>query len=222
MRSFFNNSISGSGTVVVNGVVMSGQGRQVQGSGRRASEQRHIPDFHGIELAAGVDVRYVTGAEPRLVIAGDDNLLELVTTVVDQGILIISTTPNVGYSSSSGIVIECSSRQLEMLAIEGSGDADARGLHADRFEASIAGSGEMRLAGTARSATLRIAGSGDIHALDLCCERAEASIAGSGEIAVHSTQQLDATISGSGDIRYRGATPRRSRVTGSGSITGCA
>ena len=79
-------------------------------------------------------------------------------------------------------------------------------------ETSIAGSGNVKLAGEAEAVTVVIRGSGDYAGQNLKCKKAEATVTGSGDIALGLVEEVEATTTGSGDITYLG-TPARVHQT---------
>src|SRR3954468_9318590 len=66
--------------------------RQVTGSGVSRTELRSAGGFHGIALGVDAILEIRQGATEGLSITGDDNILALVETVVDDGVLKIRWT----------------------------------------------------------------------------------------------------------------------------------
>jgi len=114
-------------------------------------------------------------------------------------------------------------------------------LYADTFEASVAGSGDMRLEvaitshldavvsgsgelvlrGAADHVDITVSGSGVANLRGVSTQNAVVTVAGSGEANVYASAHLDARVSGSGDVFYYGDPPNVTRtITGSGSING--
>src|SRR5262245_33132286 len=63
----------------------------VRGSGVRTEEDRPVAEFHSVELETSAKVQVEVGSAPSLHISGDDNLLPLVETKVENGVLKVDT-----------------------------------------------------------------------------------------------------------------------------------
>jgi hypothetical protein len=82
----------------------------------------------------------------------------------------------------------------------------------------IAGSGDIRLEGSALKLYTRIAGSGNLNAYDFPVEDAMITIAGSGDARITAQSRLQASIEGSGNIIYQGSPEVRFSISGSGNV----
>lgn len=191
-------------------------GDQVKGSGNVQTEERTISDFTSVSLSGSPDLYIEVGGAPSLSIKAEDNLLALIRTEVKGDTLVIDSEKS--YSSRKGIVIRVTVPDLESARLIGSGDIDIKGLQGDHFEASVQGSGDVRVEGTVRALSATVQGSGDMHLYDLNALDADVRVVGSGDIRVQVTGNLEASIQGSGDIRYRGNPQVKSSVQGSGDI----
>ena len=67
-----------------------------------------------------------------------------------------------------------------------------------KFE--IAGSGNIKAAGTAQKSSVAIAGSGNVETGGVQAKTASVSIAGSGDVRVHASDTADISIAGSGNV----------------------
>jgi hypothetical protein len=170
----------------------------VQGSGSVRRDERAIAGVDGVRFVTMGSLLIAQGAQERLTVEADDNVLPLLTSAVADGTLVLGITPGAGFSTRSPIVHRLTVRHLRALACAGSGEVTATGLAADERVA--------------------ISGSGGFHARDLLCRTSSVRISGLGDAEVHADATLDATVSGSGSVRYAGAPTVTSRVTGSGSV----
>src|ERR671937_185417 len=73
----------------------------IKGSGHVVEEARTIGEFTGIEVHGVVAADVTAGEAPSLKLSGDDNLLPLIITEVQDGRLIIRTRPNTNISTTS-------------------------------------------------------------------------------------------------------------------------
>ncbi len=70
--------------------VNTGSGRGIPGSGVAASDTREVPAFDEVLLRTAGSLEVAIGALTPLELPGDDNLLPLIETRVEDGKLIIS------------------------------------------------------------------------------------------------------------------------------------
>jgi hypothetical protein len=153
-------------------------------------------------------------------VTADDNVLPLIETVVEDGVLRIRfrgpDSRNVRIRTPIRIAVKA--RTVESIAVGGSGDVFASSLSGPALRVSVAGSGNVSLAGKAESLEARISGSGDVKAKGLDAARATVSISGSGDAVVVARSALRVQIAGSGDVAYYGDPALQKSVAGSGSV----
>jgi hypothetical protein len=192
-------------------------GPVLHGSGVRTTQARETSEFNAIVVRGFADVHARIGAERRVSVTTDDNLIDKVRTEVRDGALVVDLERG-SYEFRSGVVVEVTVPELERLEISGSGDASLDGLACHGLKLSVSGSGNVTANGTVDALTADVSGSGDIDASRVVARAATVSISGSGDIEVQASETLDANISGSGDVRYRGSAAVRSHVSGSGEV----
>ena len=209
-----------------------------QGSGTFKTETRTPGHFTGVSMSLPGSVELRTGASESVTIETDDNLMPLIETVVEDGVLQIrSTKRNVGIAPRR-LKIVVQAKGVDQLSLGGSGtiDADAlrgakvrielggsgsikvRGVETDALTVALGGSGDLRVgAGATKKLSLSIGGSGDVDLGKLQSVDASVSIAGSGEATISVRDNLNVSMAGSGDVNYYGDPRVRKSSVGSGS-----
>jgi len=212
-------------------------GEQVQGSGSIKRQARQVAHFNGLALEVPGKLELRMGDSEDVTIETDDNLLPLVETVVENGTLKIRPTKRNLNLKTKHLKIVVNARQIERLALGGSGSIDADALRAPRLDVDLGGSGDISVRGlesdtvavnlggsgdfkagkgTARKLSVSIGGSGTVDMGRVQSDSASVSVAGSGEATVWARNELSMTIAGSGDVNYYG-DPRLSKsIVGSG------
>lgn len=212
-------------------------GEQVQGSGSIKRQARQVSHFTGLALEVPGKLELRIGDSEGLVIETDDNVLPLVETVVENGTLKIRPSKRNLSLKTRNLKIVVNARQIERLALGGSGSIDSDALRAPRLQIDLGGSGDIKLrglesetvsvnlggsgdfsarGGNARKLSVSIGGSGTVDMGQVRVDDASVSVAGSGEATVWARNELSMTIAGSGDVNYYG-DPRVSKsVVGSG------
>src|SRR5262245_10016056 len=188
----------------------------VRGSGVRSEEDRPVAEFHAIDLETCANVKVEVGPTPSLHISGDDNLLPLVETKVENGVLTVDVHESCRFRC--GLELAITTPALERFVIEGSGDVQIQGLAADQLKLAIEGSGTIHAHGKAKNLVGSIEGSGTLSLAELAAENADLSIEGSGSMKVAVAEALHYSIEGSGDIRYAGDPDLGGKIEGSGSV----
>ncbi len=215
-----------------------GFGKRVTGSGVIVTETRQVSGFSGIGLSTPADVEIRQGNSEGLTITGDDNIVPLVETVVEEGSLKVRWKEKNINTSYKQLKITIDAKTVEKLAVGGSGnvhaaslktprlkvsiggsaDVTVQSLACDELEGSIAGSGTLSAGGKTKTMRLSVSGSGDIKMPRLEAEDVKISVAGSGDATVWATGKLSVSVAGSGDVRYYGNAEVSQSVAGSGSI----
>ena len=212
--------LAGAGVALLaqQGVFQSSTGSSpTQGSGTAATQTRRVPAFGDIELAGSNNVTVRLGDKRSVVVHGDDNLLRLVTTEVQDGALVIGNTGN--FTTAAPMSVAVTVPALDALTLSGSGTMVAENVRSPQLDATISGSGSLRATGTADRLNVTLAGSGDAQLDGLAALEVRAAVQGSGRIVVHATNLLDALVSGTGAILYSGNPGTvATSVTGTGTI----
>src|SRR5690606_28610605 len=96
----------------------SSRAAYVHGSGERVSEERVVASFDRIDVAGTFRLTVRVGEAQRVVLHGDDNLLEHVRTRVEKGRLQVDLR-NVRVSGAQPITIEVAVPALRALDVSG-------------------------------------------------------------------------------------------------------
>ncbi|WP_375427569.1 head GIN domain-containing protein [uncultured Sphingomonas sp.] len=147
-------------------------------------------------------------------------------------------TTGMNWSDGEGVKVFVTMPRLAGAAVSGSGDMTVDRVEGDRFEGGVAGSGSLAIgvmragdvslsvagsgdvvgAGTARTLRMDIAGSGDIDARQLTASEAQVSVAGSGNARAVVNGPARIEIAGSGDVELGGSPRCTTSKVGSGEV----
>ncbi len=191
--------------------------RGVEGSGVIVEEKREVRGFTDVRISGGYEVKITVGAEESLILSGDDNLLPLITTKVEDGVLIVKNQKAI--SPKSPLRLTLSARALARLEVSGSARGTVSGIDAAEFGLQCSGSCKLALAGKAVLLDVGVSGSGEVDATALPVKKADVRISGSGEVDVTAAEALKVKISGSGTVTYGGeAAAIEQSISGSGRV----
>jgi Putative auto-transporter adhesin, head GIN domain len=191
-----------------------------EGSGVSAAQARDVSPFNGVELAGSNNVVIRVGEKQSVVVRGDDNLLDRVTTEVQSGTLVVGNTPG-SFTTKSPMSVDVTVPTLSAVTLSGSGNFVVDGVKGESLNVTLPGSGTLTGSGTAKRLDVTVGGSGTVQLAGLVANDVRAVVSGSGTIFVTATASLDGSVSGSGSILYAGNPKSVTRsVTGTGTITG--
>ena len=206
--------------------------------GPMATDSPEIGDVTAVVLDTAGDLTISEG-EPSLTIHAPEAVLDVLTTRVTDGVLVLGRTPGplpftfgsadlryeltvpsldaIEVNGAGDIDSTVSSDELR-IEINGAGDVTVDGIDATTVSVSISGAGDIDLAGTAESLSIAIDGTGDVDADDLEVVDAVVEIGGAGGADLHVTGTLRAEVSGVGTIRHRGGADVEADVSGLGEV----
>ncbi|MGL4611022.1 MAG: head GIN domain-containing protein [Trueperaceae bacterium] len=210
------------------------------------TETREVTSFNSVELRAFGDMTITQGTTESLVIEGDEEMLEKISSRVEGTTLILELGQNwlgrimaginaigrkpVNYHitvkdlqslkvmGSSDVHIPSLKTTKLHLIITGNGEVKLPSLTAEGLEVTISGRGELDVAGQVQSQTISIAGSGEYDAKGLTSQTAKVSISGHGDVEVAVNETLEVKIAGYGEVKYVGNPQVKQSIAGAGSV----
>lgn len=212
-------------------------GSGVTGEGEMRTESRTVSEFYGVSSSVPGRVEVSQSSQYAVEVRTYNNLLPLLKTDVEGGILKIYFDENV--NEIGDLVIKVSMPSVEVLkvagsgdiqamtpfkgesltlAVSGSGNMDISQMEYAKLKCSIAGSGEVEAGGNVQSAQTDVAGSGNLNGKALSAKSLDANIAGSGSVYMNVIEVIDGSVAGSGSVYYGGQPVVKLSVSGSGSI----
>ena len=203
-------------------------------------EVRNVSNFSEISISVAGDVELSQGNEYKVVLEGDEDMLEKIETEVKGEELKIKYKSRINFGwNTDKVKIYITTKKVEEISVAGSATIKAQtkikasemefnvsgsgkiyvdNLEASTIEANISGSGNISIGGeeTAKSLDVSISGSGDLNAENI--KKGEIDISGSGRCKVHIKDSLEADISGSGRVYYKGSPLINAQISGSGKV----
>lgn len=214
-------------------------GMGTKGNGQTSTAVRTITEpFTGIKVSASIDVVLEQANTTFVSVETDANLLPIIDTKVENGILIIR--PNASYSSTQGVKVTVKMPKIESLkssssssisgintiignriVIDASSSARINAtLEADTVEVESSSSSDIKLSGKALIMNCKASSSSNIIANNLLANDVIATASSSATVQIHPIVSLKAKASSSADIKYY-QTPKtiEKEESSSGSIT---
>jgi hypothetical protein len=189
----------------------------ITASGNLVTQERPARGIHGVSVAISAQVEVVQGANEGVRITADDNVLPVLQSVVEGGVLKLRWAEDTQIRRAN-IRVTVTAKSIESIAIRGSAQVRAAAVSTPRLALEISGSGDAQVAGRADSLEVRISGSGDVKAARLAAQRATVAISGSGDATLWAREALRVRVAGSGDVAYYGDPKLEKTIAGSGSV----
>ncbi|MDY0269492.1 head GIN domain-containing protein [Trichloromonas sp.] len=190
----------------------------VQGSGSAKEQSRSLPAFHALEVDGAYTVRIACQKDQSVEISADDNLLPLILTEVQDGILRVTSKKSI--CASAPMTLTISVKTLDLIRSSGANEFQVQNLNGDDLKIELSGSSNMTLEGRAERLNAKIDGASGLLARQLKAKTVTVAISGAGSAEVHASERLHGEISGVGSIRYAGNPGEVTRnITGWGDIT---
>ena len=211
-------------------VIVTGAGcGNYLGSGNSATTTRTVGSFTGIEVGGLMKATVTIGAQQPITLKGDDNLLPLITTEVEGGILKIDVRDGDNVLPNLPLTLDISTPTLTAVTVSGAGSLTASNV-GSQSKMDIRGSGgsTITLNGlTTSTVTLDLSGgstatltgsasnlnstqSGTLNAKDFPVQTATVDLSGSSSGDVTVSSSISGEVSGTSTLRVYGSPPNRS------------
>lgn len=196
----------------------------VGGSGNVVTREYDVKDFHSVRLAGIGSLSIDQTGEESLRIEAEDNLLDYLKVEVRGHELYLGVENKVSLRPTRSINYFLTVKDLEGIALTGSGSIHTSPLQASSLAISLTGSSDLdtgRLS-IEKDFSLRLSGSGHSEMQSIKAENGEIIISGSGKMRSDEIEmaQIKLGITGAGDMRFRNvrAESIETHISGSGNI----
>lgn len=216
--------------------------KRIKGNGNVVTIERTIGDYDALRIGGFYEVELVEGAEGKITLKGEDNILEYVETDVKGRTLVIKSKDNktLKPSQGEGVYIIVPVEKIDAIRLSGSGkvigtsrlQADSFKVHTsgsrnanlkiDATSVSVitSGSSTIALSGNTKKMDITSSGSSNLRAYDLNADDVGITSSGSSNIEVTANNIIHSRVSGSGNIRYKGNPEKvNTKTSGSGRVT---
>jgi len=193
-----------------------GMHADIKGSGKRVMQKRNVPSFTSISTEGAFTIEITCQKNLGLEVEGDDNVLDVVTTEVNNNILRLRNTKS--YSTSEPVTFKISVPNLEGLSVSGAGRIDIKGMNNDKFEIDSLGAPTINVSGTTKVVDIDTTGAGKIDTHNLHAARAVVDSRGVSRVDLDVAEQLDVKISGPSSVTYKGDPVVHKDIRGPGKV----
>jgi hypothetical protein len=193
------------------------------GNGKVVTEERTVTeDFNEVRGSAGLDVYLTQGAENKIVVEADENLLEYIETNIEEGKLHVTTSENIGRSkakkvyvtfkainsveaSSGADVVVNSVLKSQNISLKSSSGANLKvEVFTQELIAKTSSGADLEVSGKASSLNADASSGSELDAKELLVINCNAESSSGAEVTVNVKEKLETNVSSGGDINYYG------------------
>jgi hypothetical protein len=218
-------------------ILASGHAWGVAGSGVVKEETRQVAAFHRVRVSQGLEADVSQSGQASVVVRGDDNLVALVKTDVENGVLVIHMVEGShgfhselglkvtvkapaldGVSASSGghlKLTEASGSVLDVQASSGSA-VEAAGLNEGVMKVDASSGSEIKLAGKAKEVRLECSAGSNVKAGELSAEAVRVEGSSGATVQVTASSSVRGSLSAGSHLSVHGSPSVREISTSSG------
>lgn len=190
---------------------------RVSGSGVAADDDREVPAFERVRVAAGLRADVAPGAA-SVVVHGDDNIVAGIETIVVDGELRIRPLHDV--DPVVPLWIEVRTPVLEAVALRAGGEVIVHDVAQPSLALEVRSGGLLRASGEVEHVDLFLASGGTLDASAVEARSAVLHARAGGQIIATATESVDGLVESGSRARVHGAPAARTVVTESGGQVG--
>ncbi|KAA3440550.1 head GIN domain-containing protein [Rufibacter hautae] len=200
------------------------QAQSVEGNGNITTQTRSVGSFDKLRVSGGFEVVLTQGTAEGLKLEAEDNILPLIESTVENGMLTIKTKPN-SIRNAKRLKAYVTVRSLKALELAGgikltstntiSGTAlsleFAGGINVQmavqvkELTGDFAGGTKVTLSGRADKVRMDLAGATTLKALDLKTDYLTLDAAGASNAEVNVAKELSVEAAGIVNVNYKGS-----------------
>jgi hypothetical protein len=214
---------------------------QVRGSGKLVLEQpRQVGPFHTVNVEQGIQVEARRGPSPAVTVTAEDNILPLIETVVQDGVLAVRMKSGASVNTTVPMRVRVVSPGLSAVSAQSGARLQGEGSAKDRFSArassgaSVAVSGieapDVKVAATAgskivvsgrgRKLELAVSAGSDVDAAGLHVEEVSVSGSAGAHAEVQASRVVTGSLSAGAHLVVGGPARREVHVSSGAAVTG--
>ena len=212
----------------------------VRGNRNVVTENRSISsNFDAIHISHGIELDLSIDGSTSLIVEADENIMDLIRTEVENGVLRIYTEENIW--SSKARIVHLSADQINKIKATSGASVHNRNtlrskslelsatsganlsllLEVDQLDCSTTSGSDISLKGMANHAKFRATSGSNLRAKNLTAKSCDASVTSGANVSLHATDALEAKATSGGNISYDGSpTTIQKKSSSGGSIRG--
>lgn len=173
-----------------------------KGSGKIATEQRDVKGFKGVEVGGAFLVEITAQKDFSVEVEADDNLLPLIKTEVEGGVLKIDSEGRL--SPTKQMTVRITAPDINSLDVSGAANLALNNVKNSALTLDSSGAAKIKISGETTKFTIDTSGASKINADGLKAANANIDASGASHIEVNVSNELSVDSSGASRIVYSG------------------
>lgn len=202
-------------------------------------QEQMTESFNQIELEGNFEVYLLNGNTHKIVLEGNDEILDWVVLKVENNVLKVSYLKDKVIRKGQSVILEITVQDLqrfsaasalklitpnvfhfEEMAFDIAGAVSMElNLDGEVLEASLAGASSVKAQGNVEQLVIDMPGAGKLDAFELRARKVKLTLAGAGKAEVFASEELQVDIAGACSVLYKGDPEKvYSNVSGIGRV----
>jgi hypothetical protein len=174
----------------------------VRGEGPLVDEAREVDTFTAIEAGGGIHLEVTVGGSQSVRLEAQENILEILTTEVEGGTLVIGSRDS--YSTSRQITATITVERLDGVDLSGGAVGHVEGVDAETLRLTVSGGAELTVEGAANDLELDDTGGAKAYLGGLEVGDAQIECSGGATAELSVSGMLHGEASGGATVRVDG------------------
>jgi Putative auto-transporter adhesin, head GIN domain len=188
----------------------------VRGEGEMAAEDRSVGTFNRVDVGHSIALDLRIGSTPQVEIQAQPNILPLITTTVDDGRLVITSSDELAPGVKVAAVVVTPT--LEGLGLSGSSHGTVAGLETDVLDLDLSGASRLDASGSAERVQISSSGGSAANLLDLPITTLDVDISGGSNVEARVSDEVSGSASGGARLSVVGDADVRVDTSGGATV----
>lgn len=210
---------------------------QIKGSENLITETRILDDFYSVHISTAGKVYITYGTKQQVSVTVNDNVLEYITTTVNNGKLVIGVKRGVQLSNFN-LTVNLTMTDLEELSSSSAGSIEGKNkfkadyvslvlssagsirleLEAEQLYSSLSSAGSLFLSGSVVDHRAVLSSAGNLYSFELITDTSTITLSSAGNASVYVSRLLNVIISSIGSLYYKGNPKINKTITSLGRV----
>lgn len=175
-----------------------------QGDGVVMKERRALDQFKDLVIDGIFVVNVRCGSKDEVFVTADKNLHSLITAVVKDRRLNLSTTAS--YCTQNSFIVDIVQKEIGSITADGSSElvVDCKSFANDKLSVELRGTSNMKINGAVKSFTINLQDSSELDASGFSVKDARIKASDATVARLNVSGKLSGTSSDASEIHYRG------------------
>lgn len=175
-----------------------------QGDGDIIKERRELDQFKDLAIDGIFTVNVRCGQKSEVSVTADKNLYSLITTVVEDNTLHLSTSES--YCTQASFVIDIVQKEIGSITADGSSEmvVDCNSFKDDKLSVELRGTSIMKISGAVDSFTLNVQDTAEIDASEFKAGKVDIKASDATVARINVSEKLTGVGSDASEIHYKG------------------